>query len=375
MRKYSKFLVLALCTAIVLSFTGCGNKADTSSKENDSSTSEDKTKKEEEEIDENVDYSDYIKLGDYSSIELNKSDIDSKTELLITSNIKKTDDFKKVKKGTVKEGDMLNIYYVGKIDGKEFEGGSCKKKDSPDGYNLEIGSGGFIDGFEDGLIGKKIGEKCDLNIKFPDSYPNNPDLEGKPVVFTVTINYRAEWPELSDKFVEDNFKDFYKGYKNTAEDYTKYIRDSVVMDMAWENVYTASKINDYPEDLLKQVKKQYRTPVEYYLKQQGVELEGYLAMQSMTAEDFDKQVETSAKSDLGKRMVFNTIAHKENIVIGEDEFKEVLDMYLKEYSVESQDELDKLFEEYYGSKSENIINNEVLYKKVNEFLATKVKEK
>ena len=98
-------------------------------------------------------------------------------------------------------------------------------------------------------------------------------------------------------------------------------------------------------------------------------------MQSMTAEDFDKQVETSAKSDLGKRMVFNTIAHKENIVIGEDEFKEVLDMYLKKYSVESQDELDKLFEEYYGSKSENIINNEVLYKKVNEFLATKVKEK
>lgn len=380
MRKYSKFLALVLCTTIALSLTGCGGKKDADSKKNESNTSEDKTDEKEtdeqvEDIDENVDYSDYIKLGDYSLIELNKSDIDSKTESLITSNIKKTDDFKKVKKGTVKKGDMLNIYYVGKIDGEEFEGGSCKKKDSPEGYNLEIGSGRFIDGFEDGLIGKKIGGKYDLDLKFPDSYPNNPDLEGKPVVFTVTINYKAEWPELSDKFVEDNFKDFYKGYKNTAEDYTKYIRDSVVMDMAWENVYTASEINDYPEDLLKQVKKQYRTPIEYYLKQQGVELSGYLAMQNMTSEDFDQQVETSAKSDLGKRMVFNTIAYKENIVIGEDEFKEVLDTYLKEYSVESQDELDKLFNEYYGSKSKSIINNEVLYKKVNEFLATKVKEK
>lgn len=375
MRKYSKFLALALCATIALSFTGCGDKKDTDSKKNESSTSEDKTDGQEEDIDENIDYSGYIKLGSYSSIELNKSDIESKTESLITSNIKKTDDFKKVKKGTVKEGDTLNIYYVGKIDGKEFEGGSCKKKDSPEGYNLEIGSNRFIDGFEDGLIGKKIGKKYDLNIKFPDNYPNNPDLEGKPVVFTVTINYKAEWPELSDKFVEDNFKDFYKGYKNTAKDYTKYIRDSVVMDMAWENVYSSSEINDYPEDLLKQVKKQYRTPVEYYLEQQGIELEGYLAMQSMTSEDFDKQVETSAKSDLGKRMVFNTIAYKENIVIEENEFKEVLDTYLKEYSVENQDELDKLFDKYYGSKSKSIINNEVLYKKVNEFLATKVKEK
>lgn len=79
-----------------------------------------------------------------------------------------------------KKGDTADIAYVGKVDGKEFDGGSS------DSYNLVIGSGTFIDGFEDGVIGMKTGETKDLNLKFPDSYQST-DLAGKDVVFTVTV--------------------------------------------------------------------------------------------------------------------------------------------------------------------------------------------
>ena len=100
--------------------------------------------------------------------------------------------------GTVEDGDTVNIDYVGKLDGEEFDGGSAE------GYDLEIGSCTFIDGFEDGLIGHEIGEKVTLDLTFPDPYPNNPDLAGKPVVFDVTINAikESQTPELNDEFVE-----------------------------------------------------------------------------------------------------------------------------------------------------------------------------
>ena len=96
----------------------------------------------------------------------------------------------------VESGDIVNIDYVGKVDGQEFNGGSAT------GYHLTIGSGTFIDGFEDGLIGKNVGETVDLNLKFPDNYTNNTDLAGKDVVFTVTVNSISRVPELTDEVAD-----------------------------------------------------------------------------------------------------------------------------------------------------------------------------
>ena len=144
--------------------------------------------------------------------------------------------------------------------------------------------------------------------------------------------------------------------------------------MAWEYVYTKSEVKEYPEDLLERIKAQYRTPVIYYLKQNGISLEDYLSRQSMTEEDFEKNIEKNARDNLGKRLVFNAIAQKEGIGLEEDAYKEVLESYLKEYDAKDQKELDKLFDEYFGTKSEDIINNEILCEGVNEFLTKKVKE-
>ena len=107
-------------------------------------------------------------------------------------------------KKTVESGDVVNIDYVGKIDGEEFSGGSAT------GQHLKIGSGSFIDGFEDGLIGKNVGETVDLNLTFPEDYSNNTDLAGKAVVFTVTINSidtekEMVYDDLTDEYVSENF--------------------------------------------------------------------------------------------------------------------------------------------------------------------------
>ena len=100
-----------------------------------------------------------------------------------------------------KEGDTVNIDFVGKMDGKAFDGGSGT------GYDLVLGSGSFIDGFEDQLIGAKKGEKLEVNVTFPESYPNNPDLAGKPAVFDVTVNKVSTMPELTDQWVKEHAED------------------------------------------------------------------------------------------------------------------------------------------------------------------------
>ena len=109
------------------------------------------------------------------------------------------------------DGDTVNIDYVGKMDGEAFDNGSDT------GYNLTLGSGSFIDGFESGIVEKKImpGETADIDVTFPDPYQNNPDFSGKPAVFTVTVNFIiATLDDFNDTMAHALNEDC-----NTVEDY------------------------------------------------------------------------------------------------------------------------------------------------------------
>ena len=122
----------------------------------------------------------------------------------------------------VKEGDTVNIDIVGKIDGKEFEGGSGT-------YDLVIGSGSFIEGFEEGLIGAEKGETRELNLTFPEDYHPEEGLNGKDVVFTVTVNKVSEsiTPELSDDFVKSlNLTNAFGQAVTDVDAYEDYMRSS-----------------------------------------------------------------------------------------------------------------------------------------------------
>ena len=337
------------------------NKTASSDKANDSS-------------DGNVKCLDYVTLGDYSTINIKKSEIDKSTKEQITKNIKSTGDYTKVKKGKIKKGDIVNIYYVGKVNGKTFEGGSLTKKTNKAGYDLEIGSNTFIDGFEDGLIGRKIGSKCKIKVTFPEQYSQNQDLAGKKAVFSVTINFKEVYPELSDKFVKKNMKDFDKDYENTAAGYTKYVRDNLLAEKAWSTFYDTCKVNDYPESKMKTMKTQLKTSITYYLQNNGYTLENYLKSQNSSMSDFNKQLETTAKTDVGKQLVYGAVAEKENITVSDKQYKEEVKTYLTNYNCKNEKELSSTFKDYYGVDAKTIITEDILYKNVKNFLIKNVKE-
>ena len=166
---------------------------------------------------------DRLKITQYKGVEVEQvekpkeisdEDVESRIQMMLEGQA----ETKEITDRAVQGGDTVNIDYVGKIGGKEFEGGSAK------GYDLEIGSGNFIEGFEDSIIGHKIGETFDWNGKFPDNYGNT-EYAGKDVVFTITVNGITERnvPELDDKIVA-KLSENAKTVKEYKEEVKKQIR-------------------------------------------------------------------------------------------------------------------------------------------------------
>lgn len=368
MKKYSKLLAITLCATIALSSGGCGA---TDKLKNAITNNKTDSKKESS---SEIKCLDHVTLGDYTSIDIKKSEIDKSTKEQIEKNIKNTGDYTKVKKGKVKKGDVVNIYYVGRVNGKTFEGGSLTKKTNKAGYDLEIGSNAFIEGFEDGLIGKKVGTTCKVKATFPKVYSQNSKLAGKKAVFTVTINFKEVYPELSDKFVKKNLKDFDKNYENTAAGYSKYVRDNILAEKTWSTFYDTCKVKDYPKSKMDTMKKQLKTSITYYLTSTGYSLEDYLKSQNLSSEDFNKQLETTAKTDVGKQLVYGAVAEKEKIEVTDEQYKEELETYLTNYNCKDEKELNSTFKDYYGVDAKTIITDDILYKNVKNFLVKKVKE-
>ena len=364
MRKTNKLLALVLCAGLAMTaFTGCGEKAEKKETEAGKKTSEDPFIK---------DAASYIDLAEYKTIVLKTSDIDEKLQSEIDTTLEGSASYKQVKKGKVKEGDTVNIYYVGKMDGEAFEGGSCTEESMPSGYNLTIGSHSFIDGFEDALIGKSIGKTYDIDVTLPDPYENNPDFSGKPAVFTVTLNYK-QGEKVTPKLTEDFIKEYLPDYES-VEDYKKKMRESVVRSMAVEKVCKDITVNDYPENRVSGMEKQLKTSIESYLTHNNSTLDDYLTGLQISEEDYKAQIETTSKQDVANQLVYNAIAQAENIEISDDEYKKELDTYLTNYSCEKESDLNKTFEDMYGATANVIINNDLLYNKIADYLAKNVKE-
>ena len=154
---------------------------------------------------------------------------DAAVQAYIEKMIANASDYETTEKTKVENGDCVNIDYEGLQDGVAFSGGTASDQ------VLEIGSGSFIDGFEEGLIGANVGDKLALNLTFPDPYENNPDLAGKEVVFNVTVNsivtpVPAAYDTLSDAYVARNFS--YYGF-TTAQG----MKDDVKQYLDSQNEY------------------------------------------------------------------------------------------------------------------------------------------
>ena len=271
-----------------------------------------------------------------------------------------------VKKGTVKDGDTVNIDYVGKKDGKAFDGGTAS------GADLTIGSHTFIDGFESGLIGKKVGDTVDLDLTFPENYASK-DLAGQKVVFTVTINYIEGEPEVNDDLADKLSGGEYKD----IDDFKKSVREKLEQDN--ETNYNREVYSAIFQQLLKlyPVDKYPQEFIDYYVNTSMNQLQQQAEDESETLDDMLKSVyntdadstkayfKTYAEQLLQQRIILGVIAQKENITLSDDDFQSAVEGYAQQYGISVDD-----FLSYYSEKD---IRESELENRVMEFLASKAK--
>ena len=350
MRKTKLITILSLSVVLIMALTACGASQPYS----------------------NIKLDDYIKVGKYKGLEVKSFKVkvtDKDVNEQIKANRQSAQKTEDSKEGTVKKGDTVNIDFVGKIDGKEFEGGTGQ------GQTLTIGSGQFIDGFETGLIGVKVGDKKTLNLTFPKKY-NNKDVAGKDVTFDVTVNSKqiSVVPELNEEFVKDQMKnaDTKKKVKTVAE-YKEYVKDQLKKQKKeegineqksylWNEVVTASTVQKddkkkekYPEEQTKKVEEQITKQYEDYAKQNNMELKDFLEQQmQMDEKTFKQQVKEYAKSVVKEDMIVMAIAEKEGIEVSSDEYDKFIADQLKSYGYTEEsykEQTGKTFEEANGEES------------------------
>lgn len=248
----------------------------------------------------NYDLSKYLKLGNYQDITIQESDIVSgiKDEYQTASKTDAKDttyksDTEGVDNILVEEGDTVNIDYEGKIDGVKFDGGTAS------GSDLTIGSGKFIDGFEDGLIDGKVGETIEVEATFHENYGKD-ELNGKTAIFTVKINSikRTTYPEYNDENVKK-----YTDYETVAA-FEEKTRETVVKNLLWEKLYEDSKVIKYPE---KELKEYYNNYVDSYTSTAatlGVSIETYAKYMGYTkVSDFFAYLASYAQSQVKQELI------------------------------------------------------------------------
>lgn len=346
-------IMISMLLVMALSVTGCSQK--TATKDKDTKTEETaKTDDAEETESDNtedtsedtpttaelmagIDVEKCVTLGDYKGVTVEKT-IESVTDEDVQNEIDNAlANYPVEVDQAAKEGDTVNIDYVGKIDGEEFDGGSDQ------GADLKLGSGKFIDGFEDGLIGAREGETRTLNLTFPEDYTQ--DLAGKAVEFTVTVNAVKEpLSEPTDQWVADNIEgydnlaDYKAGIRSEQEESNEQTAENQVRYAAWTQVIDNCTINEYPETLVEVGKKLYEQQVETYAKYAGMELDAYIESSGLTQEEYQSNMEEYGKNVAAQALVCQAICDKEGFAIGDDDYQKALQDMLTEYGC-TEDEL------------------------------------
>ena len=330
-----KTAVLILCALMAAGLVACGG----SSGENSSSvsgestgTSEVSSSSQEDAImsiplEEGDDWKleDCIVLGDYKGLRLTKT-VGQVTEEEVDSYIQSQATAEEVtdENAAVQDGDTVNIDYVGKIDGKEFDGGSAQ------GSVLVIGSDTFIDGFEDGLIGMKKGETKDLNLTFPDDYGNT-DVAGKAVVFTVTLNSISRAPEQDDAWVSS----YTDGKYTSMDDYRAYMKESLqegndeaadqqLNSDAWEQIEKTCTFLKLPKSYVEEGSEEFEKNVTSQAEQYNATLDDFITQNGLTAEEYKTRKEQYGRYTAESRLLLEALMQAEQLADDSQEYKDAL---------------------------------------------------
>lgn len=325
------------------------------------------------------DYSEYVTLGQYKGIEYEPMSVEVTDEELqeqVDYFLQMMGETVALTEGTVKDGDTINLDYIGYADGEAFEGGST----DGNGTELTIGSHRYIDDFEEQLIGHEAGEEgIEVNVTFPEDYSNwdgTPnEMAGKEATFVCTINsiYQTTYPEeLTDELVSantsyDTVNSFMDALQMDYETYKKEQADSQkqadIITAAIEN----ASINSYPEEEVEKLLELTIQGAKETAETQNMEYETYLSYLTdkngspYTAETYEAEAEEYIRQVLSEKMVVCLIADAEGMSVSK---QEVEDYVTAESSQNSSIDADTIYENY----SMEDLAYAVLYDKVMEFL-------
>lgn len=335
MRK--RFLAVVMCVCLGMTMFACGASKDDNTKETESGTSEatEPAYTEEDLVDDSngdLNILDYVDLGDYKGIELTKS-ITKVTDDEVTNEMESKAVELTGSDVTVEDGDTAIIDFVGKLNGVAFDGGTASN------YELEIGSGSFIDGFEDGLIGVKKGDTVDLNLTFPESYPST-ELAGKDVVFTVTVNGVKRKPQLNDEWLAANtnyatLAEFAAETKQKLEDAAETTASNTLESSGLDQVISNSTVKRYYKSLIEQGESQYEKRLNAYASAYGKSLSELLAAQGMTESQYQNQKQKQAVSYAQVAMVVYAIAQDAGLSEADAEYQTILNDLANNYNMDA----------------------------------------
>jgi len=304
-----------------------------------------------------------VKLGDYNNIEIEKNDY-SVTEEMINAELERVGDMNAriIDAGDreIANGDILTIDFEGFIDGEAFEGGSAVDQ------TLEVGSGQFIPGFEEALIGKKKGEEVEVNVKFPEDYFEE-QLRGKDATFKVLIKevkYK-ELPELDDEFAMDVSEfDTLEEYKQSIkEELEKSLKEQENIDIENKIVEKLVEISEFeiPEAMIESQIDSELDNFDYRMKMQGFSLEKYLELTNMTIEQMRESFREIAKKKVEAQLVLEAVAKNENVEATEEDIQKELEKIAESYSPDNKEKfIEDMKKGDLNFLTEGIINDKVL---------------
>ncbi len=288
-----------------------------------------------------------VTLGQYKGLEIEKipvevtdGEVDAEIDKERDQNARMID----VDDRPVQDGDMIRLDFEGFIDGEPFEGG--KGAD----YPLTIGSGSFIPGFEEQLIGTPIGEETEIEVTFPEDYQAE-DLKGKDAMFRCTVNSisNKELPELDDEFAQDVSEfdtleeyraDIRKNLLEKKQEEAKRERENRALEKAVENASM-----EIPDAMIDEQIERMTDEFAGNLQQQGITLDQYMQYTGMTAETFREQMEPEALRRIKDSLVLEAVEKAEEIEISEERLNEEIQKMADSYKMEF-DKLNEMLGDY-----------------------------
>ncbi len=286
-----------------------------------------------------------VKLGKYKNLSVKKDEVvvtDEEVQEALEQTLNNYTEMV-VKEGEIKEGDIAIIDFEGFKDGVAFEGGKGEN------YSLEIGSNTFIPGFEEGLIGLKKGDTKDLELTFPEDYPNE-ELKGQSVVFKVKVNEVKE--PVTPEFNEEFFEDLGMEGINSKEDLEKQLRENIQArkEVEVENKYIdellaeAAKTTeiDIPEVMIEEEIDRMIRQFEENLKMQGLSIEQFCQFTNSDEQALRDQMKEEATTRVKYRLMLEEIVKQENIQISDEEAKKEAAELANKYNMKEEEFL-KLF--------------------------------